>query len=138
MSSDHALLGCRGEEQVDEARRPRPRALANSGDAGKRVDQRLCDLARIALERFGELQRQIASVVAVTRLLGALERDGAPAVVGKHFLHRGSEQLRQMGARGSIGEAVCHVHVVKRRIIPARPRRTRVCHRLASSAGKRS
>jgi arginyl-tRNA synthetase len=47
----------------------------------QRRDQRLRELARIAPRRLGELHRRVRRIVAVARLLRALERDGGPGVL---------------------------------------------------------
>jgi len=72
----HFALGAGGQAQIDEAR---------TGDLGRfnqfactrclhQINQRLRDCTRIALERLGDLQSQIAGKVAMLGLLGPLEQ----------------------------------------------------------------
>ena len=59
---------------------PATSARASSGDRGSAATSVGRQLARIALERLGELQRDVGRIVAVLRLLRALERRSAAAL----------------------------------------------------------
>ena len=64
----------RGQEDVDEAR-ARDFCALDPRRRLERADKRGGELARVALERLGKLQRDVARVVAMQRLLGAFERE---------------------------------------------------------------
>jgi hypothetical protein len=89
--------------------KPGPAISADSTRAGvrgaHRGDQRLRHLARVAPERLGDLQREVAGEVAVAGLLRAFEH-GAGAADG---LDRGTVAAgpREPGRRGleRLGEA---------------------------------
>ena len=83
------------EKEVDEsgardlgARRSRRRA--------EHGDERRRELARIALERLRQLQRDVGRVVAVLRLLGPLERRAA-AVSGRNARETGGQPFSELG-----------------------------------------
>ena len=73
-SAHHLLFGCSGDEHIDEAR---PRDLHLLYDFGfrQRRDQRMRDIARRFAQRFGQLHRQIAGIVAMGCQLGPLDEN---------------------------------------------------------------
>ena len=100
-------LGVGSEREVDEA---------GAGDLGlgdqfgrrQLGQQQAGELARIALERLGQLQREVGGEIAVARLLRALEQDGGVGQIGRHALQRGHQQIGQqnfgIGAHGTRDE----------------------------------
>ena len=74
--AEHFALGAGGQTQIDEAR---------TGDLGRfdqlsrtgglhQINQRLRNRTRVALERLGDLQGEVAGKVAMISLLGSLEQ----------------------------------------------------------------
>ncbi len=85
------------EKQIDESG-ARDLRFGQQGRRRQRAHQCLSDVARIALERLGELQSQIAGVVAMSGLLGPLQRDGGAMLLGKRFGDGARKQLRDMAS----------------------------------------
>jgi hypothetical protein len=108
----HRLLGGVGQAQVDEAR---TRDLGRGDQAlGLRIglqggDQAGGQLARIGLQRLGQLHRDIAGDVAVGRVARALERDvrnqiGAGNDRGQGGLEQGNDFLFLLGEHWTVVE----------------------------------
>ncbi len=100
-------LGVGGEGEIDES---------GTGDFGlgdqfrgrQLGQQQVGELARVALERLSQLQREVGSEIAVARLLRALQQDRGVGQIGRHALQRGVEQIGQqdfwIGAHGTRNE----------------------------------
>ena len=71
---DYRLLGCRRQTQIDKAR-PGNFSRGNQVIRRNRRDQRLRQIARIALQALGHLHRNIAGQVPVLGDFGALQCD---------------------------------------------------------------
>jgi hypothetical protein len=94
----HGLLGRRLEPEVDEARAGdlhRVDPALHRLPAAERLDQRLRQLARVLLQRAGELHRRGAGEVAMRRLLGVLEHrlEGRARYQLGQRLTQGAQQL---------------------------------------------
>jgi len=119
----HRGLGVGGEREVDEA---------GAGDLGpgdqlrgrQLGEQQAGELARVALERLGELQREVGGEVAVARLLRALQQDGGGGEIRRDALQRGLEQVGQqdfgIGAHGTRNEFETRDYSGSARSAPAR------------------
>ena len=89
-------LGRRFKAQIDESRTGKFR-LVQPGRGGQPGDQRLSELARIALQLARELHRDIARPVAVRRLLRTLQRDDGRRILRRHARQRLGQQIGQVG-----------------------------------------
>ena len=119
----HRGLGVGGEREVDEAG---ARDLGPGDQLGRRQlgQQQAGEFARVALERLGELQREVGGEVAVARLLGALQQDGGVGQIGRDALQRALEQVGQqdfgVGAHGTRNEFETHDYSGSAQPAPAR------------------
>lgn len=100
-------LGVGGEREVDEAGAC---DLGPGDQRGRRQlgQQQAGELARVALERLGQLQREVGGKVAVAGLFRALEQDGGGGQIRRHAVQRGLQQIGQedfgIGAHGTRNE----------------------------------
>jgi hypothetical protein len=111
------------EREVDEA----GAGHFGPGDQlrGRQLGQQQAgELARVALERLGELQREVGGEVAVARLLRALQQDGGGGQIRRDALQRGLEQVGQqdfgVGAHGTRNEFETRDYSGSARSAPAR------------------
>jgi hypothetical protein len=94
-AAHHLLFGCGGDEHIDEAR---PRDLHLFDDPGfrQRRDQRMRDIARRFAQRFGQLHRQIAGVVAMGCQFGTFDQNLGLGCPGGNLAQGLREQFGQM------------------------------------------
>jgi hypothetical protein len=97
--------------------------LGQHGRSRQRRYQRLGNLARIAFERLGELQSDVAGVVAMTRLFGAFERYRGGTVLRKGLRERSGNQFGQV--RAQVDRQSGHPRVSGARIIAGCAREAR-------------
>ena len=99
--ADDLLFRARPQHQIDESRACdlRPQHVRRRGQCR---EQRLREVAGIAAHRLSELQRQVARVVAMTRLLRTLEDDRRGCSLRIQLRVSGAKQLGEM--RLQVGE----------------------------------
>ena len=90
-----SLLRRPGDEQIDESCACNLDPLYHIRFRQGR-DQRLRDIAWRFAQRLGKLHRQIAGIVAVARLFGALDQNRCTTLFGCDLLQRLREQFRNM------------------------------------------
>ena len=87
----HGFRGA-GDEEIDETG-ARDFCLGDPGRLRQFRQQQAGDVTRIALERLGKLQREVAGKVAVARLPGPVERDLDRGVFGRYARQCGAQQF---------------------------------------------
>ena len=94
--TDDSGLGIRHQREVDEACAGHF-GLGDQAGGRQLGQQQVGQLARIALEGLGELQRQVACEVSVTGLLRALQVDRRFRLLGRHAEKGGTEEVGKLG-----------------------------------------
>jgi hypothetical protein len=119
----HGALDGGPQEQVDEAGAGNLCSIDN-GRGRQRADKRLGDLARVALQRLGELQRQVAGEIAMLRRFRPLHRHREAGGIRGDVLQRAREQggevsLEVVDGRGRHGRPAYKGGIIASRVAPA-------------------